>query len=1026
MTQKYFLLTTLSLLLLTSTVFAQLGNYTPGEPYGIALTAQKGSTLLARCAPQDFFTAKQALLGTTSRTAWVPKSHGAQTVHETEQHLRYGQVIDGVPVRAATVVLHTEDGSVVRATGKSYADASVNIEPGFSAAMAHERIAHLLKQQARDANQPLAANETIAEPTLVLIDRLYPTYTGSLRIAYEALVGEGTPTERLLYLDAKRGQLVKTISRTPHAQVPGSGVTTYYGTQNFDVDSVATGRFELRDEVRDITIFSEVTGEVVRSTSSHFDGDPADASTTMAADVYYGSIKFYDLMLGEFGWAGIDGQGEPMTSFVADDGRDFVNAYWSGDRATFGGGNCHYEPLTTLDVVGHEYMHGITQRTSDLIYNGESGALNEGYSDIFGKALEYIEAPDQFSWTLGNRFADSRYARAFRSMEDPNIYDKPKVYKGNLWRDGAGVHTNSGPLGHWFYLLVEGGQGTNDLGMTYAVSPMPIEEALAVAFRTTRDYLTESSGYYDAYASSLLVAQAMYGVGSAEVSNIEQAWTAIGVNADSGGGGGAFYDLQALFYSSSDANPCHPDDGIRVDLALRNNGDDIAVGTVLPVTASVNGQTGQVDYIFDETMESGDFLFEELIVPLTLTPGEYSIQVSANLPADTVTNNNSAFQDVVVSDVAVDLAAVSGEWSAFSCGSQNDVMLDIQMRNTGCDQLDGDVAVSLLDADGSILYTESFRAFAMPGWSYYHIFDVDRAVATEVAGMSVDLVGDSNSDNDKADLVRGVVAAIPTGVMLDFEDASSPYGFVHDEFDQGYIGVIDFAGSNVLAFTGGSYWSNLPCLSPEENFGERFTNSPTTCVDLSGEATPVLSFSMMHRHGPGNPDFPELDEFGRSVRVSYEGFGGELESTVIGSQPDGEWVDMEIPLPANYVGPIFLDVFSTSGFRFLYENGDDPGLEDFDYTLFDNLQIRTSVNTEEPAEGLVIAPNPASERLLIQDGIGGNQHLIVVSSLGQVIEQHRFAGTLELATANWPAGHYTLLLQDDLGNSSQHRIVIVH
>ena len=123
----------------------------------------------------------------------------------------------------------------------------------------------------------------------------------------------------------------------------------------------------------------------------------------IALDAHYSTTAFYDMMNERYGWSGIDGLGGELVSRVHVNGKYYVNAYWDGNRANFGNGDCdRYAPLTTLAIVGHEFMHGVTDYTSDLVYRNESGALNESMSDIFGKALEYYEDPQNFNWILGD------------------------------------------------------------------------------------------------------------------------------------------------------------------------------------------------------------------------------------------------------------------------------------------------------------------------------------------------------------------------------------------------------------------------------------------------------------------------------------------------------------------------------------------------------------------------------------------------------------------------------------------------
>jgi hypothetical protein len=150
-------------------------------------------------------------------------------------------------------------------------------------------------------------------------------------------------------------------------------------------------------------------------------------------------------------------------------------------------------------------------------------------------------------------------------MANPNAYSQPDTYKGTYWKDATttgcavpgqttndycGVHTNSGVLNFWYYLLVTGGSGTNDNGFAYNVTGIGLDKAAAIAYRTLTTYLTSSSTYANARTSSLQAAADLYGAGGVEVTQVTNAWNAVGV----GGGtsvAGKVAATEALLYTIS-------------------------------------------------------------------------------------------------------------------------------------------------------------------------------------------------------------------------------------------------------------------------------------------------------------------------------------------------------------------------------------------------------------------------------------------------------------------------------------------
>jgi len=170
-----------------------------------------------------------------------------------------------------------------------------------------------------------------------------------------------------------------------------------------------------------------------------------------------------------------------------------------------------------------------------LTYQAESGALNESFADIFGTCVEFYGASSP-NWTIGESIMVS--APNLRSMSNPNsgYQPQPDTYQGQYWEnttnlssDHGGVHTNSGVQNFWFYLLCQGGSGTNDIGNAYSVTGIGITQARQIAYRNLTNYLTPSATYYDAYLGSLQAAQDLYGNPSTQYDAVRDAWYAVGI-----------------------------------------------------------------------------------------------------------------------------------------------------------------------------------------------------------------------------------------------------------------------------------------------------------------------------------------------------------------------------------------------------------------------------------------------------------------------------------------------------------------
>ena len=183
---------------------------------------------------------------------------------------------------------------------------------------------------------------------------------------------------------------------------------------------------------------------------------------------------------------------------------------------------------SALDIIAHEYAHGFTQYTNNLVYAGESGALNEGISDIIGYCVERRTFPNDWNWALG----EDANGTSFRDMQDPLSRQQPDTYQGTNWQntadlnnDNGGVHTNSGVLNHFFYLLVAGGTKNG-----FTVDGIGFEKAEAIVYDAFANRIQSQDDYADARLATLASAQSMYGNCTSEHFQVGMAWAAVGVD----------------------------------------------------------------------------------------------------------------------------------------------------------------------------------------------------------------------------------------------------------------------------------------------------------------------------------------------------------------------------------------------------------------------------------------------------------------------------------------------------------------
>jgi bacillolysin len=221
-----------------------------------------------------------------------------------------------------------------------------------------------------------------------------------------------------------------------------------------------------------------------------------------------------------FDWLTPYPQGMKSSAHV---GRRYNNAYWNGTQMAYGDGDgsSFIEFSGDLDVVGHELSHGVTEATSNLVYQNEAGALNEAFSDMMGTAIEFYYGSG--NWTIGEDITPG--ADGIRDMSNPGIHGDPSHYADRYTgtSDNGGVHTNSGIANHWFYLLAHGGQNANTARASGTdVNGIGVVAAASIAYRgfTT---LPSTASMCDARSSTIAVA-------GNSASNVTAAWNEVGVD----------------------------------------------------------------------------------------------------------------------------------------------------------------------------------------------------------------------------------------------------------------------------------------------------------------------------------------------------------------------------------------------------------------------------------------------------------------------------------------------------------------
>jgi Zn-dependent metalloprotease len=272
----------------------------------------------------------------------------------------------------------------------------------------------------------------------------------------------GLPLVYDYVIDALTGALVAELPRTPAmANANDTGVDEFGSSRTFTVE-ITGNKKTMRNAALNIETFDfrfrdpEVLGTSLPGTLIAAPWSKAAVSAHVNATVVANFLR--DVLKRN----NVDNKGGKLISTVncvvkRDErpagSKNWLNAFWDGKQMVYGQvtyNGALRSLASSLDVVAHELFHGVTAATARLVYQGEPGALNESYSDIFGIFVSNLTEPDiaKWNWLIGDGISNS--LEALRDVRDPTRFDQPKLMKNfkksanTLAGDFGGVHINSG------------------------------------------------------------------------------------------------------------------------------------------------------------------------------------------------------------------------------------------------------------------------------------------------------------------------------------------------------------------------------------------------------------------------------------------------------------------------------------------------------------------------------------------------------------------------------------------------------
>ena len=457
------------------------------------------------------------------------------------RHVRFEQRYNGLKVIGGELITHFRSSGELRTVAGNFAP-EINLDT-TPAVAGQDAVAAAGKDLASFFGVGNPGN-----PELVI----FP-WEGKYYLAWRIFLYSDTPMGRWEYfIDASSGTVIYKANRIMNANDVGTGIGVM-GDTMYHVDTHYDGaKYLMIDYTRQLnndphghdgrmptgsSIYTNIAGAALPgSIASDVDNLWYDTAQAPAVSGHIFTAVMYDWLLSAFNRNGYNNSGSTMLTIVNYSAEGDNNAYWDGTRIVIWSWSTGWRSLAGCpDVIAHEWGHAVTEYGSNLIYEKESGAINESFSDMMGVAFEWAhDTLDNPDWEMGEN--GRLTGVGFRSMSNPHTYGDPDYYGRSdpYWydvdgctpsdgNDYCGVHTNCGVGNKWFYLLSDGGTH-HDI----TVTGIGVANAIQIAYRANAYYWFSASNYENAALGTITAADDLdpTGVWATQVAN---AWAAVGV-----------------------------------------------------------------------------------------------------------------------------------------------------------------------------------------------------------------------------------------------------------------------------------------------------------------------------------------------------------------------------------------------------------------------------------------------------------------------------------------------------------------
>jgi len=459
-------------------------------------------------------------------------------------HEHYDQYYNGVKIEGAGYNFHFKNGQMYFANGSYVKVEGLNATPTISVGNA---VDYFLKYKGIE-------KEMVVDTITNLLIKEVGISTGgdittSVFLVYRIYLESDHPNNNEVgYINAHTGEIVATEPRL--TDLTGTFSTRYSGSRQAET-SVTTGGYRLYDNSRGATIHTQNMQnstlisnavELVDNDNNWTTAEHSANKNDMGLDIHWALQGIYDYLYNTHNINSYDDAGFSINAYFRygslTDDRD--NARWNGTASylAFGDGVYTFNALASVDVIAHEFGHGITQYQIGWGGTFDQAAFNEGMSDIWGAILEQRIRPSA-TWQIGEQvMANGKsYLRNLQNTTDNNAHSKISDTFGSTFYNNAPneidqFYIRSGVFSHWFYILANGESGTNDLGNSYSVTGIGLNFAEELVVEAVfNNYLSGTTTYSQIRTAMINAATAIYGSNSCQVKSITDAWYAVGVGA---------------------------------------------------------------------------------------------------------------------------------------------------------------------------------------------------------------------------------------------------------------------------------------------------------------------------------------------------------------------------------------------------------------------------------------------------------------------------------------------------------------